>query len=59
MFLSTAGHYALVGYVNCFVHAVMYFYYFLINIFKGNHRILAWKKHVTQLQLVSNFYVVL
>lgn len=42
------------GFLNSFIHVVMYFYYFLTSVsdkYKGN---VWWKKHITQLQIVSD-----
>ena len=47
------GHSVFLGFINCFVHVVMYFYYFLTSVdakYKGN---IWWKKHITQLQIVG------
>ena len=40
--------------VNCFVHIIMYFYYFLAAIGPAISRYLWWKKYLTILQLVVN-----
>uniref|UniRef100_A0AAG5DCG4 Elongation of very long chain fatty acids protein n=1 Tax=Anopheles atroparvus TaxID=41427 RepID=A0AAG5DCG4_ANOAO len=47
------GHAVFMGFINSFVHVVMYFYYFLTSVspkFKGN---LWWKKYITQLQIIQ------
>lgn len=41
------------GFLNSFIHVVMYFYYFLTSVsdkYKGN---VWWKKHITQLQIIQ------
>ncbi|XP_062549403.1 elongation of very long chain fatty acids protein 4-like [Armigeres subalbatus] len=47
------GHSVFMGFINSFVHVVMYYYYFLTSIspkYKGN---VWWKKHITQLQIIQ------
>uniref|UniRef100_A0A1Q3FPY2 Elongation of very long chain fatty acids protein n=1 Tax=Culex tarsalis TaxID=7177 RepID=A0A1Q3FPY2_CULTA len=47
------GHGVFMGFLNSFVHVVMYFYYFLTSVsdkYKGN---VWWKKHITQLQIIQ------
>ncbi|XP_052860218.1 elongation of very long chain fatty acids protein 7-like [Anopheles cruzii] len=47
------GHGVFMGFINSFVHVVMYFYYFLTSVspkYKGN---LWWKKYITQLQIIQ------
>lgn len=51
------GHALLLGFINLFVHAFMYFYYFLTAIKPELKRSIWWKKHITQVQLViKKFY---
>lgn len=45
------GHGLLLGLVNVYVHAFMYFYYFL-TAFKLELKQSIWKKHITQFQMV-------
>lgn len=45
------GHGTFIGFINCFVHIVMYTYYLLAAAGFTN---LWWKKYVTRLQLVSD-----
>jgi hypothetical protein len=51
--LLSGGHVIFVGLVNTFVHIFMYAYYFVTNMWPEYKANLWWKKHVTQLQLVS------
>ncbi|XP_026282366.1 elongation of very long chain fatty acids protein AAEL008004 [Frankliniella occidentalis] len=44
------GHGTFIGFVNCFVHIVMYTYYLLASLGYTN---LWWKRHVTRLQLIQ------
>ncbi|XP_058834326.1 elongation of very long chain fatty acids protein 7-like [Topomyia yanbarensis] len=47
------GHGVFMGFLNSFVHVVMYYYYFLTSVspkYKGN---VWWKKHITQLQIIQ------
>ena len=39
--------------INCFVHIIMYSYYFLAGLGPSVQKYLWWKKYVTVLQLVS------
>ena len=39
--------------LNCFVHIVMYSYYFLSGLGPSVQKYLWWKKYVTVLQMVS------
>lgn len=43
----------MLGLLNCFVHVIMYSYYFLTSFNPELKRSAWWKKHITQLQLVS------
>ena len=47
------GHGVLLGTINCFVHTIMYFYYFLTAISDSYKKSIWWKKHITQLQMVK------
>lgn len=46
------GHTSMLGIVNCYVHFVMYFYYFL-TVLKPQMVSLKWKKLLTILQIVQ------
>ncbi|XP_044266560.1 elongation of very long chain fatty acids protein AAEL008004-like [Tribolium madens] len=47
------GHSIFLGFVNTFVHTVMYFYY-LLTIWKPEYKSnIWWKKHITHLQLIQ------
>ncbi|XP_063695508.1 very long chain fatty acid elongase AAEL008004-like [Culicoides brevitarsis] len=47
------GHAALLGIINCFVHVIMYFYYFLTSFKPELKKSIWWKKHITQIQLIQ------
>lgn len=48
------GHSFFIGFANCLVHAFMYLYYLLSIWDERVKKSLWWKKHITQLQIVSN-----
>jgi len=50
---SPGGHEILAGYINFFVHVVMYLYYFLSAFGPKMQPYLWWKKYLTALQLVQ------
>ena len=45
--------------LNSFVHTVMYGYYGLSAIGPSMQKYLWWKKYITQLQLVRNYFLFL
>lgn len=47
------SHGTLLGVINAFVHVIMYSYYFLTSYRPELRDSLWWKKHITQIQLVS------
>ncbi|XP_021941162.1 elongation of very long chain fatty acids protein AAEL008004-like [Zootermopsis nevadensis] len=47
------GHATFIGVANCFVHVVMYSYYFVTSTWPEKRNGLWWKKHITQLQMVN------
>ncbi|XP_026485986.2 very long chain fatty acid elongase 7-like [Vanessa tameamea] len=47
------GQGILIGYVNAFVHMIMYTYYFIAGCGDKYKKYLWWKKHVTELQLAQ------
>lgn len=49
----TGSHGTLLGVINAFVHVIMYSYYFLTSYRPELKDSLWWKKHITQIQLVS------
>ncbi|XP_075971069.1 very long chain fatty acid elongase 7-like [Anticarsia gemmatalis] len=53
MKLFPNGHATFVGFVNCFVHVIMYSYYFIAGLGPKYQKYLWWKKHVTTLQLAQ------
>lgn len=46
------GHSVFMGMLNCFVHVVMYTYYFLSSLNEEYKKNIWWKKYITQLQMV-------
>jgi len=59
-FISRTGHgYSLfvIGLLNCFVHMIMYSYYFLAT-FPSLKSYLWWKRHLTKLQLLQFLLVI-
>lgn len=52
--LFAGGHVALFGTINAFVHVVMYFYYLLTAVDASYKKSIWWKRHITELQLVSH-----
>lgn len=46
-----AGHGAMVGVLNCFVHSVMYGYYLYSALNEDVKKSIWWKKYITQIQL--------
>lgn len=59
MYMATlwipGGHGTMLGMVNTFVHAFMYFYFFLTAFKPELKRSIWWKKHITQFQMVRTF----
>ncbi|CAH1372066.1 unnamed protein product [Tenebrio molitor] len=53
------GQLFVLGYINCFVHLVMYFYYFLTSWDSAYKNNIWWKKNLTQLQIVQHCLVFL
>jgi hypothetical protein len=47
------GHELPLGLMNCFVHVFMYCYYLVANIRPEYQKNIWWKKHITQLQMVT------
>jgi len=47
------GHGTFIGWINSFVHIIMYSYYFLSAFGPQMQKYLWWKKHITNLQMVS------
>ncbi|XP_058123204.1 elongation of very long chain fatty acids protein 7-like [Anopheles ziemanni] len=47
------GHGVFMGFINSFVHVVMYFYYFLTSVSPKYKANLWWKKYITQLQIIQ------
>ncbi|KAJ9580681.1 hypothetical protein L9F63_024148 [Diploptera punctata] len=47
------GHGSFLGYINCYVHMIMYLYYFITNTWPHYKKNLWWKKYVTIIQMVQ------
>lgn len=43
----------MLGFVNTFVHSIMYFYYFITGFKTELKQSIWWKKHITQVQLIQ------
>lgn len=54
---NLGGHATLLGVINLFVHGIMYFYYFLTSFEPELKKSIWWKKHITQIQMASNFAI--
>lgn len=52
-FYGFGGQYILMGFLNTFVHSVMYMYYFLTALMPEMKSSLWWKKYLTIIQLVQ------
>ena len=50
---APGGHVTFSGFVNSFVHVVMYSYFFLASLGPHMQPYLRWKKYLTQLQLLQ------
>ncbi|XP_023177996.1 elongation of very long chain fatty acids protein F-like [Drosophila hydei] len=50
---GTGGQYAMMGFLNSFVHTVMYSYYFISALYPELKGSLWWKKYITRLQLLQ------
>jgi len=49
------GHGTLLGFINSFIHIIMYAYYLLSAMGPAVQKYLWWKKYITILQIVSGF----
>lgn len=47
------GHLTILGYLNSFVHTVMYFYYLISNLKPEMKNSIWWKKYITLLQILQ------
>ncbi|CAG9860521.1 unnamed protein product [Phyllotreta striolata] len=47
------GHGTLLGVINCFIHVIMYTYYFVSSLGPQYQKYLWWKRHVTALQMIQ------
>ncbi|XP_063839357.1 very long chain fatty acid elongase 7-like isoform X1 [Ostrinia nubilalis] len=41
------------GFINSFIHVIMYFYYFVAALGPQYQKYLTWKRHITSLQLIQ------
>ncbi|PSN38002.1 Elongation of very long chain fatty acids protein 7 [Blattella germanica] len=48
-----AGHISFLGYINNYVHMIMYTYYFVTSMWPEYKKNIWWKKYVTQIQMVQ------
>lgn len=51
-FFTTGGHHTFVGFINSFVHCLLYGYYFL-SLYDPTFKVAWWKKYITIVQIVS------
>ncbi|KAF5281628.1 hypothetical protein FQR65_LT02948 [Abscondita terminalis] len=51
------GHGIFLGFINSFVHVIMYFYYLLTAWDEKYKRNVWWKKHLTQLQIFQFLWI--
>nr|QTF98736.1 fatty acid elongase 1 [Blattella germanica] len=51
------GHGTFLGAINCFIHIIMYSYYFVTMQWSEYKEKIWWKKYITQLQMVQFFLV--
>lgn len=49
----SGGHGTLLGFINSFIHIIMYAYYLLSAMGPKVQKYLWWKKYITILQIVS------
>ncbi|XP_032589943.1 elongation of very long chain fatty acids protein AAEL008004 [Drosophila grimshawi] len=49
---GVGGQFAVMGLCNTFVHAVMYYYYFISAMYPGDRNHVWWKKYITRLQIL-------
>ena len=52
VYCVSGGHGTFLGFINTFVHAIMYGYYLFSTIYPENSGKNWWKKYLTQLQMV-------
>ena len=51
--LSPGGHVSFSGFLNAFIHVVMYSYFFLASLGPQMKPYLGWKKYLTQMQMIQ------
>ncbi|KAG5867431.1 hypothetical protein JTB14_010007 [Gonioctena quinquepunctata] len=49
------GHATMLGWINSFIHVIMYTYYFLSSLGPGIQEYLWWKKYLTAMQMGKDF----
>lgn len=49
------GQGTIIGLLNSFVHVIMYTYYLLAAAYSNSDSMLAWKRRLTQIQMVSQY----
>ncbi|KAF4516754.1 hypothetical protein B566_EDAN004593 [Ephemera danica] len=47
------GHGTFLGFINTFVHVVMYAYYLITALYPQYKKNIWWKKHITQMQIIQ------
>ncbi|XP_055371571.1 elongation of very long chain fatty acids protein 7-like [Condylostylus longicornis] len=53
------GHTGILGLINCIVHTIMYFYYFLTAFKPELKKSLWWKKYITIIQMTQFSFLIL
>ncbi|XP_069697706.1 very long chain fatty acid elongase 7-like isoform X2 [Periplaneta americana] len=56
---APGGQCVLDASINCFVHVVMYSYYFITNTFPQYKKNIWWKKYITQIQMIQFCFLIL
>ncbi|XP_030370854.1 elongation of very long chain fatty acids protein F-like [Scaptodrosophila lebanonensis] len=52
-FYGPGGHFNVLGLLNSFVHAIMYFYYLLSSLYPQLKSSFWWKKYITIIQIIQ------
>uniref|UniRef100_A0A1B6CQ89 Elongation of very long chain fatty acids protein n=1 Tax=Clastoptera arizonana TaxID=38151 RepID=A0A1B6CQ89_9HEMI len=52
------GHDTFVGFLNCFVHIIMYSYY-LLSALRPEYKNVWWKRYITQLQMAQFLLIII
>ncbi|GAB0094764.1 Elongation of very long chain fatty acids protein [Sergentomyia squamirostris] len=53
-----SGHGAMLGLVNCYVHAIMYTYYLISSFRPDMKKSIWWKKHITHVQMLQFSFLI-